>query len=39
MHKLKLEPKRPALEIYGNDPGAAVDSNRTSTTLYLPIKT
>jgi hypothetical protein len=39
LHKLKIEPQRLALEIYGDDPGAAIDSNRTITTLYLPIKT
>jgi effector-binding domain-containing protein/uncharacterized protein YndB with AHSA1/START domain len=39
LHKLKIEPQRPALEIYGDDPGVAVDDNRTTTTLYLPIKT
>jgi hypothetical protein len=38
LHKLKIEPKRPALEIYGDDPGTAVDDNRTITTLYLPIR-
>jgi len=38
MHKLKIEPKRPALEIYGDDPGTSVNSNQTTTTLYLPIK-
>jgi hypothetical protein len=39
LHKLKIEPKRPALEIYGDDPDAAIDGNQTTTTLYLPIKT
>jgi hypothetical protein len=38
MHKLKVEPKRPALEIYGDDPSTVGDSNHTTTTLYLPIK-
>jgi hypothetical protein len=38
LHRLKVEPKRPALEIYGDDPGAAADSNQTTTTLYLPIR-
>jgi len=38
LHKLKIEPRRPALEIYGDDPGAAADDNRTVTTLYLPIR-
>jgi hypothetical protein len=38
MHKLKIEPKRPALEIYADDPGKAGAGAHTTTTLYLPIK-
>ena len=39
MHRFKIDPKRPALEIYADDPGATIDGNQTTTTLYLPIKT
>lgn len=38
LHRLKIEAKRPALEIYGDDPGAAADGNQTTTMLYLPIR-
>ncbi len=38
MLKIKLDPKRPALEIYQDDPDEVKDSNRIVTTLYLPIK-
>ena len=38
LHKIKIETQRPALEIYQDDPGYAIDGNQTFTTLYLPIK-
>ncbi len=38
MHKIKVEPARPALEIYQQDPVAIEDPNQVVTTLYLPIK-
>lgn len=38
MQKLKPEPRRPALEIYSDDPGATEDAQQGSTTLYLPVK-
>ena len=37
MHKIKLDPGRPALETYQDDPGEASDGNQTVTSLYLPI--
>ncbi len=38
MHKIKLDPARPALETYQEDPGEVSDSSQTVTALYLPIK-
>jgi hypothetical protein len=38
MHKIKLDPDRPALETYHEDPGEVSGSNQAVTTLYLPIK-
>jgi hypothetical protein len=38
MHKIKLDPTRPALEIYRDDPVEVTDSSSIVTTLYLPIK-
>jgi hypothetical protein len=37
MHKIKLDPQRPALETYQQDPGEFSDGNQAVTTLYLPI--
>ncbi len=37
MHKIKLDPSRPALEIYHDD-AAATGSNTNTTTLYLAIR-
>jgi len=38
MHKIKLDPDRPALETYREDPDEVIGSNQAVTTLYLPIK-
>ena len=38
MHGIKVDPSRPALEIYQNDPGKISNSNEVVTSLYLPIK-
>ena len=38
LHKIKLDPARPALEIYHNDPDELADSNQISSALYIPIK-
>jgi uncharacterized protein YndB with AHSA1/START domain len=38
MHKIKLDPSRPALETYQDDPGELSDSSQAVTALYLPIK-
>lgn len=38
MRRIKINPARPALEIYQDDPGTVSDSNDIVTILYLPIK-
>ena len=38
LHKVKLDPTRPALEIYHHDPQELTDSNQMTSALYLPIK-
>lgn len=38
LHKIKLDPARPALEIYHGDPDELADSNQLSSALYIPIK-
>ncbi len=38
MLKLKMDMRRPSLEIYENDPAAVSHGNEISTCLYLPIK-
>lgn len=38
LHKIKLDPARPALEIYHHDPDELVDSNQVTSTLYIAIK-
>ncbi|MCP4765189.1 MAG: hypothetical protein GY875_02850 [Gammaproteobacteria bacterium] len=38
MHKIKIDPGRPALETYNEDPAEVSDGNQAVTTLYLPIK-
>lgn len=38
MHRIKLDRRRPALEIYHDDPAAADDGNEVMTALYLAIK-
>ena len=38
MHRIKLDPARPALETYEHDPGGPGDPEQAITTLYLPIK-
>ena len=38
MRKLKLDKRRPTLEVYENDPQAVAHSNQILTSLYLPLK-
>lgn len=38
MLKLKLDMKRPSLEVYENNPQDIVDTNVIKTSLYLPVK-
>ncbi len=38
IHKIKFDKRRPALEIYHDDPSKVSDSNQIATSLYLPIK-
>jgi hypothetical protein len=38
IHKIKLDPGRPALETYQDDPGELDDGNQAVTALYMPIK-
>jgi effector-binding domain-containing protein len=38
MRKLKVDKRRPMLEVYENDPTSVSDSNALRTTLYLPLR-
>ena len=38
MLKLKIDKKRPSMEVYENDPTSVEDSNQILTSIYLPIK-
>ncbi len=38
MYRHKTDPKRPALEIYQQDPAEVDDGNQLLTTLYMPIR-
>lgn len=38
MRRIRLDPERPALEIYNDDPGVVLEPNRMMTTLYLPVR-
>jgi effector-binding domain-containing protein len=38
MLKLKIDKRRPMLEVYENDPNSVANSNELRTTLYLPLR-